>query len=73
MTARDEHALAVLFRQESGRLVATLTRFFGVGDLALAEDVAQETLVVALQAWSQNCLRTRARGSSTSRRTARET
>ena len=53
MTARDEHALSVLFRQESGRLVATLTRFFGVGDLALAEDVAQETLVSALQAWSQ--------------------
>ena len=52
MTARDEHALAVLFRQESGRLVASLTRFFGVGDLALAEDVAQETLVAALQAWS---------------------
>jgi RNA polymerase sigma-70 factor (ECF subfamily) len=52
MTARDEHALAVLFRQESGRLVATLTRFFGVRDLALAEDVAQETLVAALQAWS---------------------
>jgi RNA polymerase sigma factor (sigma-70 family) len=52
MTARDEHALAVLFRQESGRLVATLTRFFGVGDLALAEDVVQDTLVAALQAWS---------------------
>ena len=53
MTIRDEHALAVLFRRESGRLVATLTRFFGVGDLALAEDVAQETLVCALQAWSR--------------------
>ncbi len=53
MTARDEHALAVLFRRESGRLVASLTRFFGVGDLALAEDVAQETLLVALQAWSR--------------------
>ena len=53
MTARDEHALAILFRQESGRLVATLTRFFGVGDLALADDVAQETLVAALQAWSR--------------------
>ena len=52
MTARDEHALAVLFRQESGRLVATLTRFFGVGELALAEDLAQDTLVAALQAWS---------------------
>ncbi len=53
MSARDEHALAVLFRQESGRLVAYLTRFFGVRELHLAEDVAQETLVAALQAWSQ--------------------
>lgn len=53
MMERDEHALAALFRQESGRLVAMLTRFFGVGDLAVAEDVAQETLVAALQAWSQ--------------------
>jgi len=53
MTARDEHALAVLFRQESGRLVAILTRFFGVRDLALAEDVAQDTLVAALNAWSR--------------------
>jgi RNA polymerase sigma factor (sigma-70 family) len=53
MSARDEHALAVLFRHESGRLVAYLTRFFGVRELHLAEDVAQETLVAALQAWSQ--------------------
>jgi RNA polymerase sigma factor (sigma-70 family) len=53
MSARDEHALAVLFRQESGRLVAYLTRFFGVRELHVAEDVAQETLVAALQAWSQ--------------------
>lgn len=52
MTVRDEHALAVLFRQESGRLVAYLARFFGVQDLATAEDVAQETLFAALQAWS---------------------
>lgn len=48
----DEHALAVLFRQESGRLVAYLTRFFGVQSLDLAEDVAQETLVAALRAWT---------------------
>ncbi len=53
MTPRDEHALAVLFRQESGRLVAYLTRFFGVRDLATAEDVAQETLFAALQSWSE--------------------
>lgn len=53
MTLRDEHALAVLFRQESGRLVAYLARFFGVQDLATAEDVAQETLFAALQSWSE--------------------
>jgi RNA polymerase sigma-70 factor (ECF subfamily) len=53
MTARDEHALAVLFRQESGRLVAYLVRFFGVRDLATAEDVAQEALFAALQSWSE--------------------
>ncbi|MDB4943249.1 MAG: polymerase sigma-70 factor, subfamily [Labilithrix sp.] len=53
MSPGDEHALAVLFRQESGRLVAYLARFFGVRDLATAEDVAQETLLVALQSWRQ--------------------
>lgn len=53
MIPRDEHALAVLFRQESGRLVAYLARFFGVQDLATAEDVAQETLFAALQSWSE--------------------
>ena len=53
MIPSDEHALAVLFRQESGRLVAYLARFFGVRDLATAEDVAQETLLAALQAWSE--------------------
>ncbi len=53
MSASDEHALAVLFRQESGRLVAYLARFFGVHDLATAEDVAQETLFAALQSWSE--------------------
>lgn len=53
MTRRDEHALAVLFRQESGRLVAYLTRFFGVQDLATAEDVAQETLLTAFQSWTE--------------------
>src|SRR5579883_3133015 len=31
-----------LFRRESGRMVATLTRIFGVHNLALAEDVVQE-------------------------------
>lgn len=40
----DEH----LFRRESGRIVATLTRIFGVHNLALAEDVVQDAFCRAL-------------------------
>jgi RNA polymerase sigma factor (sigma-70 family) len=43
----DEH----LFRRESGRLVATLTHIFGVHNLALAEDVAQDAFCRALEVW----------------------
>jgi len=31
-----------LFRRESGRMVAVLTRIFGFHNLALAEDVVQD-------------------------------
>jgi predicted RNA polymerase sigma factor len=41
-----------LFRREAARLVAALTRAFGVKNLSLAEDVAQETLARAFIAWS---------------------
>src|SRR5476649_858804 len=40
-----------LFRHESGKMVATLTRIFGVEHLTLAEDVVQEALARALQTW----------------------
>lgn len=40
-----------LFREESGKLVAVLTAHFGTARLQLAEDVAQEALVRALQTW----------------------
>jgi len=40
-----------LFRHESGKMVATLTRIFGVEHLTLAEDVVQEALSRALQTW----------------------
>jgi len=40
-----------LFRHESGRLVAALTRVFGVHNLALAEDVVQDALCRALEVW----------------------
>jgi predicted RNA polymerase sigma factor len=39
------------FRHESGRLLAALTRLFGVHNLALAEDVTQHAFCRALEVW----------------------
>jgi RNA polymerase sigma factor (sigma-70 family) len=41
-----------LFRHEAGRMVAVLTRIFGVHNLALAEDVVQDAFCRALEVWS---------------------
>jgi RNA polymerase sigma factor (sigma-70 family) len=43
----DEH----LFRREASRMIAALTRVFGVHNLALAEDVMQDALLRALEVW----------------------
>ncbi len=40
-----------LFRRTSGQIVATLTRILGARNLALAEEVAQDALIKALQIW----------------------
>jgi RNA polymerase sigma factor (sigma-70 family) len=40
-----------LFRRESGRLVAALTRLLGMHNLALAEDVVQEAFCRAADVW----------------------
>ncbi len=40
-----------LFRREAGKMVSYLTRFLGLARLDLAEDVVQDTLCQALQAW----------------------
>jgi RNA polymerase sigma factor (sigma-70 family) len=45
------HVVEHLFRHESGKMVAILTRIFGLDHLALAEDVVQEALARALQTW----------------------
>jgi RNA polymerase sigma-70 factor, ECF subfamily len=42
--------VARVFRESSGRAVATLTRVFG--DLGLAEDAVQEAFAVAVERWS---------------------
>jgi len=48
---KSEVDLDHLFRSESGRMVAVLTRLFGVHNLSLAEDVVQDAFFRALQVW----------------------
>jgi len=43
-----------LFRRESGRIVAALTRALGVHRLALAEDAVQDSLCRALETWKHH-------------------
>src|SRR5215469_2517427 len=40
-----------LFRQEAGRMMAVLTRIFGVGNLARAEDAVQDAFCRAIEVW----------------------
>jgi RNA polymerase sigma-70 factor (ECF subfamily) len=49
-TIRTE--IELLFRRESGRLTAVLTRILGPHNLSLAEDVVQESFIAALDHWS---------------------
>jgi RNA polymerase sigma factor (sigma-70 family) len=46
------HLVEHLFRHEAGKIVATLTRIFGLSNLELAADLVQEALLKALQVWS---------------------
>ena len=48
---RARRALAAVWRIESARIVATLTRF--VGDVGQAEDLAQEAMLEALRQWPE--------------------
>ncbi|HEY7878042.1 MAG TPA: RNA polymerase sigma factor [Gemmatimonadaceae bacterium] len=52
MTASDTHrAIDAVWRIESARLIAGLTRI--VGDVGVAEDLAQDALVAALERWPE--------------------
>jgi RNA polymerase sigma factor (sigma-70 family) len=53
MTAADSHrAVEAVWRIESARVIATLARM--VNDIALAEELAQDALVAALEEWPRN-------------------
>jgi RNA polymerase sigma factor (sigma-70 family) len=40
-----------LFRHEAGKMIAVLTRIFGLHNLTLVEDTVQDTFLKALQSW----------------------
>jgi RNA polymerase sigma factor (sigma-70 family) len=40
-----------LFRHESGKMVAVLTRVFGFANIEQAEDIVQDTIIRALETW----------------------
>ncbi|MEI6489653.1 MAG: sigma-70 family RNA polymerase sigma factor [Bacteroidota bacterium] len=46
-----ENTVNHLFRHQSGKMVAVLTRIFGVHNMELAEDVVQETMLTAYEKW----------------------
>jgi RNA polymerase sigma factor (sigma-70 family) len=53
VTASDTHrAIDAVWRIESAKLIAGLTRI--VGDVGLAEDLAQDALVAALERWPES-------------------
>src|SRR5881296_545666 len=53
MTGTDTHsAIDAVWRIESARLIASLTRI--TGDVGLAEDLAQDALVAALERWPES-------------------
>ena len=51
MPALDTETLARIFREESGRVVATLVRLFG--DIDIAEETVQEAFLVASERWPE--------------------
>jgi RNA polymerase sigma factor (sigma-70 family) len=53
VTAKDiHHTIETVFRLESARLIAGLARI--VRDVGLAEDLAQDALVIALERWPES-------------------
>lgn len=53
MSRNKEISVDHLYRQEYGKMVATLTRIFGTRHFVMIEDAVQDTFIKALSAWRQ--------------------
>jgi len=49
---QQQELIPHLFRAEYAKICAVLTRFFGIEHLEVAEDIASETFLLALETWS---------------------
>ena len=58
MEENSSHEILVdhLFRYEAGKMIAVLTRLFGMHNLSMAEDVVQEAFLKAIQTWKFNSI-----------------
>ena len=51
-TFNTDHLVEYLFREQSGKMSAILTRRFGFSNAELIDDIIQETFIAALKTWS---------------------
>ncbi len=51
LSTKIEQTTAHLFRHESGKMCAVLVKLFGLNQVQIAEDIVQETLIAAFDAW----------------------
>ena len=58
MEENASHEILVdhLFRYEAGKMIAVLTRLFGMHNLSIAEDVVQDAFLKAVQTWKFNSI-----------------
>ena len=53
---KKEEVIPHLFRMEYRKIVAVLSKRFGVGQIEIAEDIASDTFLTATQTWGMNGL-----------------
>ncbi|MBT1703837.1 RNA polymerase sigma factor [Chryseosolibacter indicus] len=51
MSAEISEKVNLLYRDLSGKMVASLASYFGLTNLAMAEDIVQETFITAFEQW----------------------
>ena len=54
LAEKSNELTAHFFRHEYSKMVAVITRYFGLGQLNLAEDIVQDTLLEAITSWDYN-------------------